>query len=497
MVVALLGGVGTVYAPAPTLAAVAATFALGLWLLFSQGRLPFFTRLRVWERARKRNKPGSTLTTKLVLGFLLFWWLALIAEVARSLPAVDTSDQVAQAIAQGSLSKQVLIASFGLVGALFLPAAVRRFDPAFRWVASLWALYLCWAFVSLSWSVYPLSTLRNVVAFALVSVGCFGLGAGFYGSRPDGRDLLLRHILAAGVLSALALLVPLPFKWRLGDFLDPSFQFQLLIEADTATYVARPALCALLVLVATPMLGVRRWRSSDWLWVAVLVLSLLVLKSRGPILYAALALGIFYLFYSKRIQDRLVQVGLLLVIGLGIYLYGTTDIFAPVIPYLTFGDEEALMSLTGRVPLWDFLLAEVGKHPFLGAGFSAFWNPQTIYQVEQLAGWAAPSAHNGFLEELLNTGAVGLVILLVFCFYTMAVVKKQARRGDPFGWLVFLFLIFYLLLNLTSSLIQDYNQVPFMLILAMLGVMASRPTSSLQTPQRTPGAVRERVVSTR
>jgi hypothetical protein len=54
----------------------------------------------------------------------------------------------------------------------------------------------------------PSLTIRNVAAFALVSVGCFGLGVGFYGNLPNGRDLFVRHVFWASVLSTLVILIP-------------------------------------------------------------------------------------------------------------------------------------------------------------------------------------------------------------------------------------------------------------------------------------------------
>lgn len=489
-VLVLLGGVGAAYAPVPTFAAVAATFVLGLWS-FARGRRPSFAGPGVAVNTEGEGKPRSTLTTKLVSGYLLVWWLALIAPIAAY--SSRGSGDVAQAAAQGSLRNQVLIASFGLVGSLFLPAAIKRFDAAFRWVAVLWVLYLGWAFVSLAWSAYPPLTLRSVVAFVLVSVGSFGLGAGFYGSLPNGRDLLLRHVFAAGVLSALVVLVPLPLRWEKYDLLDPSWR--LAIGGDFPTYVVRPVLCALLILVATPILGVRRWRNRDWFWVAFFVLPLLALKSRGPVLWAVLALGIFYLIRGVRVQDRMLQAGMLLVFGFGAcVVYYAEGAFASLVPYLTRGlDVDKAAALTGRVRLWEVLLPEVGQRPWLGAGFAAFWNPDNRYRIEQLAGRTKQAAHNGFLEELLNTGVVGLAVLMAFLLCAMVVVIGRARRGEPFGWLAFLFLIFYLLLNLTNSLVQDYLQIPFVVILATLGLMASKPVTDPPTLREAPGGARRDV----
>jgi uncharacterized membrane protein len=40
---------------------------------------------------------------------------------------------------------------------------------------------------------------------------------------------------------------------------------------------------------------------------------------------------------------------------------------------------------------------------------------------------------------------------------------------------LFLFVVFYLLLNLTNALTQEYFQPPFVLILLTLGLLASGP----------------------
>lgn len=480
---ALLGGVGTVYAPVPTFTAVAVLFAMGLWA-FAGGRRPSFARPRASERVK--SAPRDVLVTRLVSAYLLIFWIGLIIPLATYSPRPEAVAATTLATSLGSRLIQVLVPTFGLVGALFLPAAIRRFDKTFQWLVVLWILYLGWAATSIVWSVDPQLTIRNVIAFTLVSVGCFGLGVGFYGNLPNGRDLFLRHVFWASVLSALVILLPLPFRFEQYDLLDPSQRLD--IGGNFSAYVTRPIIVALLALVATPILGVRRWQRSDWLWVAFLVLPLLALKSRGPVVWGILALFIFYLFYRTSIRDRVLQAGTVFVIGVGTYIYYSENvlqtILAPVVPFLTRGNVEATENLTGRVPLWQALTEQVGQHPWLGAGFAAFWSPINVARSLPGVVEEAPSAHNGFLEELLNTGAVGLVILLAFCLATLTLARRRALGGDPMGWLVFLFMVFYLLLNLTNALTQEYFQPPFVVILLALGLMASGPAKdppSLQT----------------
>jgi O-antigen ligase len=478
---ALVGGVGTVYAPVPTFTAVAVLFALGLWA-FAGGRQLAPAGPKVSEE--EKIKPRSTLVTRLVSGYLLVFWIALIAPLLAYTPRGPSS----LGVSQGSLSNQVLISTFGLVGVLFLPAAIRRFDGAFQWLAALWVLYLVWAAASLIWSIYPPLTIRNVIAFILVSVGCFGLGVGFYGGLPNGRDLFLRHVFWASVLSAMVILLPLPFRFQQYDLLDPSQRLD--IGGNFSAYVTRPIMAALLVLVATHILGVRQWLKRDWFWVAVLVLPLLALKSRGPIVWGLLAFAIFYLFYKTSIKDRVLQAGVLFMIGVGTYIYYTENvleiILGPFVPYLTRGNVEATENLTGRVPLWQALIEQVWQHPWLGAGFAAFWSPVHLSELASTAVSGRASAHNGYLEELVNTGFVGLTILLAFCLGTLTLALSRARRGDPLGWLVFLFMVFYLLLNLTNALTQEYFQPPFVIILIALGLLASGPAPDPATSAESP-----------
>ena len=63
--VALVGGVGTVYAPVPTFTVVAVLFALGLWA-FAGSRQPSPAGPKISEE--DRIKPRSTLSTRLVSG---------------------------------------------------------------------------------------------------------------------------------------------------------------------------------------------------------------------------------------------------------------------------------------------------------------------------------------------------------------------------------------------------------------------------------------------
>lgn len=474
---ALAGGLGMAYASVLTFFVVAVVFLVGLRLVL--GGVPSSANPDTSGAVAEREGDGGTRVRKLVSVYLLCWWVVMVAPLAAYAPR-EVGARAVEATVSGSLQNQVLVASFGLVGMAFLPAAIRRVGGAFWWVMALWGIYLLWAYTSLFWSEYPEITLRNLAAYVLVSLGCFGLGAGFYGGREDGARLFLRHLAVAGLISALVVLIPLPRYLAEFNPLDPTQRLE--ISGGLSTFSARPVMVAGLALVVAAISGLRRWRTSDWFLMLVLLSPILLLKTRGPFLWALLSLGVVYLLCRGLARDRIIQSGLLAVSGLGygvLYFGGALD---SISTYMTRGNAELSMTLTGRVPLWDALLPAISERPLTGEGFSAFWNPENLYLMERLVGFPVVSAHNGYLEELLNTGAIGLFLFLAFWVSAMVLAVRRALGGEPLGWLAFLFLLFYLLLNLTSSLMQDYLEVPFMVVFIVLGLMSVEPTRKNRGP---------------
>ncbi|WP_047866015.1 O-antigen ligase family protein [Rubrobacter aplysinae] len=482
MILAVAGGAGFVYAPLLALLVTGTVFALGLWLMVRDSRMKTEGDWTVGLTGGALQGFASHVWVgRLVGAYLLLFWVIMVIpmlEVAER----EVGDQAVQSAASGSLQNQVMVASFGMLGMLFLPAAMMKFEGAFRWALGLWVVYLGWGYSTLFWTTYePLST-RGLVAFALVSLGSLGFGAGFYGARPDGARLLLKHIFLAGMLSALVIILPLPLHLGTYNPLDPSQR--LIVAGDFTKYISRPVLSAVLVLVMGAVMGLTRWRPRDWLWILFLVAPILILKTRGPMLWAMLAFGLVYLLYRARAHERAFQAGLLLLVAFATYISYSRGALDLLIPFLARGDVEQTLTLTGRTDLWAALIPEFLERPFLGHGFAAFWNPVNLQIMEGAAGFPVVSAHNGFLEEFLSTGVIGFLLFMAFWIYVMLLATNRGRRGEPLGWMLLLFMVFYLFLNVSTSLMQNYMEIPFIIVFALLGLMASRSAAS---PPAEPG----------
>jgi exopolysaccharide production protein ExoQ len=76
-------------------------------------------------------------------------------------------------------------------------------------------------------------------------------------------------------------------------------------------------------------------------------------------------------------------------------------------------------SLTGRTAIWSSVTDSIAKRPLLGYGYQAFWLALEgeSYRVILAVSWVLAQAQNGFLDVMLEMGAVGLaIVVLVFGF---------------------------------------------------------------------------------
>src|SRR6516164_11295569 len=83
------------------------------------------------------------------------------------------------------------------------------------------------------------------------------------------------------------------------------------------------------------------------------------------------------------------------------------------VSYMLYGDS----TFTGRTIIWDFANYEIGRRPLLGWGYQSFWlvGPDAP-GITDAPGWikSLPSAHNGYVDTILETGYVGFALFMIF-----------------------------------------------------------------------------------
>jgi O-antigen ligase len=89
-------------------------------------------------------------------------------------------------------------------------------------------------------------------------------------------------------------------------------------------------------------------------------------------------------------------------------------------------------TLTGRTELWAYVMADIGKKPFLGWGYSAFWSPNdpAAVEISTILMWYVPQAHNGLLEMLLNVGMIGSALFIFMWGRNIRLALRCLRSGQ-------------------------------------------------------------------
>jgi O-antigen ligase len=109
-------------------------------------------------------------------------------------------------------------------------------------------------------------------------------------------------------------------------------------------------------------------------------------------------------------------------------------------------------TLTGRTEVWAAVLPAMKRQALLGYGFGSFWTDarRELYDI--------PTAHNGYLDILLELGEAGLTFYIV---WLLACARRIHRAlAEDYNWasLAICFLFMSLLYNTTESALNSLTE---------------------------------------
>jgi len=130
-----------------------------------------------------------------------------------------------------------------------------------------------------------------------------------------------------------------------------------------------------------------------------------------------------------------------------IIIYGT---ITPFLGGLTiFEDAAGLLNrdtdLTGRADIWAKLIPVAMQNFWGGHGFGGFWND---YWVEIMK---VNEAHNGYLDTLLNTGAIGIILSSIFLIISCRKARREMTQDSDWGIFWFCLILMIVLHNIAES----------------------------------------------
>lgn len=291
------------------------------------------------------------------------------------------------------------------------------------WTAAPVLAFIGFCLISTAWSEYHVATLLGWVIQAATATVAVAIAV----ARPPGRliaigALMLHvHLALALVFEVAVALSPageiLPLWTDYGANVPGAYYWSqgLIFQGGRIQGIVGNANLTCFIAVLALILLATLWRAG-WIRARLLLpaaaldlVALALTRSATALisLVAVTAAAVFVLGYRRAgpvLQRVLIGGG---VLAIAVVAVGSSRIAEPVLAVLGRGDD-----FTGRFEIWRLVGQLVAERPVLGWGWIGYWAPW-VYPFDNLvvrAGVQYLQAHNAYLDTLMQTGAVGLLL---------------------------------------------------------------------------------------
>jgi len=421
------------------------------------------------ERGRSGVRWGRVLLT--AVGFVLaFHAIEHDPEAFAGKQVQDTTeDRIRDAYIDGAedgdAGRKLAITSFGLAGLIALAACRERNWNVRPAAAAVVGALVLWAAASVMWSDEPGLTMRRLAASGLIFAGALGYARLL---RPDELAAVALVSFTAFVTYSLALELgnggqPWAEDYRFGGSLHPNIQ---------------AAYCGVLCLAAFtfPAPLDRRWLVRGLVVYGFVLL--LQTQSRTSALATLGGLAMVFLIRLRPSVRYAAALALVCFASLSTVVLASQSDGArnQMTDAALLGRTEGAGSLSGRVPLWNELADYAARRWVQGYGYDSFWTADRIAEVMKSQKWALQSAHNAYIEVVLQLGWVGLLLgvaMLVGGFNLLQTAyARTGAAGYAFGYGV---LAFAIANGLLESHFAKLKYPTVIALIALLSVVAFYP----------------------
>jgi O-antigen ligase len=345
---------------------------------------------------------------------------------------------------------------------LMLPLLIIKHKTVYQLIKKdkLISIILIISILSILWSPLPFITVRRVIALILTTL--YGILFGHYYKLESQINILGYSF---GLIVIMCFMYPIFFP-EIGIH-----QTGVHEGLWRGVFVQKNTMASILVIAV--MLFIYRLnttKNNRILFILLLVISFLLIFFSWSTT-AVISLLIVYLsmhlfkFYAK-LNNRNVLVNILFVM---VVLVSLLSYFFNNLDYIVnlFGKD---LTLSGRLPLWLFLLESAQDKLLLGYGYGAYWNgvgSPSADVIDQLM-WIPNDAHNGYLDIILSIGVVGFIFVSWKIIDIFLSVKTLYNNNREIKYLLIISIIVYILLvNITSTSILKQNSIFWILLVSI------------------------------
>ncbi len=354
---------------------------------------------------------------------------------------------------------------FALLAFSIMLSVMRRIDPlqASRALLPLFA-YLLWSAATLPWAVdHHIALRRLILQFCIV--GSIWLPVAMIRDATHVRRILLYVLFVTVLANAAAAVVVKPSGLGYAGLFSQKNGLGAVVAMALVTF----------------LFSFDRERSTDCIISVigtVLSLGLLVVsKSKTSIILAAavplIAWAAAGLARSLRIRPAVIVLAVVIVSSSATIVALNFGLRSNTILHALFGGD----TFTGRTAIWDFAWSEFLTRPLAGFGFNGFWgvgaNAAATYSNNAFFADIL-QAHEGYLDILLETGLIGLVIFVALVLRTLRNCSRViCLRGGTFFLAMTLFFVLHNFFE--SSIFRRFEPIWVLFLIVATAAAVERP----------------------
>lgn len=356
-----------------------------------------------------------------------------------------------------------------------------RILPKGTW---LWPLFIL-CVVSLAWSSFPEMSIEGIIR-AIFQVAAFSL---YFTSRfnPKHQLYVIAIALAISALGNLFYIVAMPSVGiHVGDKFSGAWRGYYSNKNEFSGF----ALWALAVFYSLSSNESNRLIANSTR-IGLLVCSVLVILSTSKTALVLMFFVSLCLFVWQRYRWRGEKTILTLDIASMALLAMIGGIINSWVALVTGLGKDPTMS--GRTDIWTATIIQVNQRPLFGYGFAGFWtedNPAAQSIGDYLhEGFYTYNAHNGFLDILIDSGWLGMLLFITGFLSTWALALRYAYRptspGDCWPLAVMLLVTTYNMTE-TSFMKDNLNWLFYVMVYLSMRIWPRSPSRVPSQPRIKP-----------
>jgi len=346
------------------------------------------------------------------------------------------------------------LVAFGTLGVVQMPLREMTRLTSVRWVL----LFVAFSGASLIWS--STASISTSIAYWCAMVSDSAIVVLLVRAEPlatVSSALMKGYVWGACLVAAIAWIMPAQSDLRLGD--------EGLLGANQIGY-----LCAFAFFFAQYLIRERK----EHLTIQAGFLAVTMLRTLSKTTIVAFLISqSFLLFRDKSISRRNKTLSVLATGAVVLASWGLLSSYYAV--YSDAGNQAT--TLTGRVGIWAYILAEAIQQPWIGHGFDSVWKVIPPFGVDQ---FEAAHAHNEIIQQFYAYGVAGICLFAGIYLSFFRHIRGLAK--GPLRTFLLAFLIFALIRGCADTERFDLSFPMWAIILFSILIKQARNASDIVIP---------------